>query len=267
MRSSFRFAALAAAALLSTVDGAGAQTVDDIVAKNIAAKGGVDLIRQTTNVRMTGRFTTYPPAGMTGRPPTEMAMTTWAKRPNLMRQETTMTPPAAEAPGAPARPAAPSTTQKMVRASDGSTIWMQMGASPPQALPSAQAEPMMQDVEFDSVFVDYKTRGITIALVGRQALNGREVYHLTVSRKNGPVQNYYLDAETMLETKVSTKVSQGGSSSLVETEIADYRTVDGRTVPFKTRQLVDAQLAAEMTFETIEFNVAMPDSLFRMPIK
>ena len=38
-------------------------------------------------------------------------------------------------------------------------------------------------------------------------------------------------------------------------------------MPFKARQLVNGQVAADITFETIEFNVPLADELFRMPGK
>jgi outer membrane lipoprotein-sorting protein len=231
-----------------------AQSVDDIVAKNLAAKGGLDLLRQTNSVKMTGVFKAFQPSETT------MAMTTWAKRPNLVRREVTMTPPAGQAPqGAPAGPV------KMVQAVDGASAWIQQGTSSPQALPAAQASQVMQDTEFDSVFVDYKTKGLTIDLVGVEKLNGKDVYHLKVTRKVGPPQHYFLDTQTGLEAKVRTEVSQGATQATVETELSDYRDVEGRKVPFKTRQLVNGQLAAEMTIERVEFNVEMPDTIFKMP--
>jgi len=236
---------------------ASAQTVDELVARNLQAKGGLDLLRQTNSVKMTGIFKAFQPSEML------MPMTTWAKRPNLVRQEAEVTPPAVQGQA----PQAPSKPMKVVRAADGVNVWMQQGAGAPQALPAAQASQMMQDSEFDSVFVDYRTKGVTIELVGVEKLAGKDVYHLKVQRKNGPVQHYYLDAQTSLEAKVTSEVAQGGSSATVDTELSDYRTVEGRVVPFKTRQLVNGQPAAEMTIDRVEFNVPMPDSLFKMPDK
>ena len=189
-----------------------------------------------------------------------MAMTTWAKRPNLVRREVSVTPPAGQAPaGAPAGPI------KMVQAVDGVSAWIQQGTSAPQALPAAQATQVMQETEFDSVFVDYKSKGLIIDLVGLEKLNGKDVYHLKVTRKTGPSQHYFLDAQTGLEAKVRTEVTQGASQATVETELSDYRDVEGRMVPFKTRQLVNGQAAAEMTIEQVQFNLPMPDTLFKMP--
>lgn len=255
MRRPARLAASVAIALLFAVP-ALAQTVDEIVAKNLQAKGGLDLLRQTNSVKMTGTFKSFQPAEMT------MPMTTWAKRPNLVRQEAEVT-----LPSNPASPAAPARPTRMVRAADGTTVWMQQGSGPAIPLPAAQAAQTMQENEFDSVFVDYRTKGVAIDLAGVEKLNGKDVYHLTVRRKSGPQQHYFLDTQTGLEAKVSTEVSQGGSIAKVDTELSDYRDVEGRMVPFKTRQLVNGQAAAEMTIDRVEFNVPMADTLFKMPVK
>ncbi|HEY6507140.1 MAG TPA: hypothetical protein VIY56_03955, partial [Vicinamibacterales bacterium] len=55
-----------------------AVTVEDIVARNLAAKGGVEKLRAVTSVKMAGRV--KGPAG-------EMPTTSWAMRPNKMRRE------------------------------------------------------------------------------------------------------------------------------------------------------------------------------------
>lgn len=241
---------------------ASAQTVDEIVARNLKAKGGIDVLRQTNSVKMTGTFKAFQPSETT------MAMTTWAKRPNLLRQEAEGTPPPPQS--SIGMPPGPQKPVRMVRASDGTTMWMQQGSAPAQALSGAQGA-MAQDTEFDSVFIDYQAKGVAINNLGVEKLGDRSVYHLTVKRKTGPLQHYYLDTETGLEAKVATEVSQGGAitqggpTMRVETEMSDYRTIDGHTVPFRMRQSINGQLQAEIAIATVEFNAEMPDSLFKLP--
>ncbi len=164
---------------------AAAQSVDEIVSKNLQAKGGLDLLRQTNSVKMTGTFTTLqPPAAVGDNPtPVTMPMTTWAKRPNFVRREVEITAPAGQSPAR-----GPSRPMKMISAADGSTVWMQQGTNPPVELPAAQASQMLQNSEFDSVFVAYRDKDVTIDLVGVEKVNGKDTYHLAVRRKDGPVQ-------------------------------------------------------------------------------
>lgn len=223
-----------------------AQTVEEIIATNLRSKGGLEKIKATNTVRMAGSVVAR---DMSGRELTG-AMTMVAKRPNLMRRD-------ADVGG-----------QRIVNAFDGSTLWMSIGGGPPQQVPATQNAYSSQDAEFDSVFVDYKEKGHTIELVGKETLDGSPAYHLKVTKKGGPPQDYYLDAETGLEKKISVTGRRPDGSQMVNvTEFSDYRSVDGSMVPFVLKQIQNGTLIATTTLDKVEFNVAIDDAFFRMPAK
>jgi outer membrane lipoprotein-sorting protein len=233
---------MAGAAFLPAL--AGAQTLDDIIAMNLKAKGGIDKIRATTTVRMSGRLSAKDdPSGQAKT----ATISSLAKRPNLMRREQTVN------------------GEKMVSAFDGSSFWMSRGSMPPEQAPGAQAAYQKQDAEFDSVFVDYKQKGTDIQLIGTEKRDGADVFHLKVTKKGGPPQDFYLDTVTGLEKVIAVTLAPGGKPTTITTELTDYREVDGRMVPFTIRQLVNGQLNASTTIDKIEFNVPIDDSLFKMP--
>jgi outer membrane lipoprotein-sorting protein len=245
MRASSIAAVLAAAAVLP-IPAAAAQSLDAIVAMNLQSKGGIEKIRATQTVRMTGTIAARDPAGQEMK----AGMVILAKRPNLMRRETTMN------------------GEQVVAAFDGKTFWMARGGSQPQILPGPQSAYAMQDAEFDSVFVDYKEKGYKIALVGKETLDGKPVYHLTVTKKSGPVQDFYLDAQTGLEKKISVQLDTPNQQNMVvATQMSDYRDVDGRLIPFTTQQTQNGITLSTVTLDKVEFNVPADDSLFRMPAK
>ena len=233
-----------AAALVFLSAPVSAQSLDDVIALNLKSKGGLEKIRATETVRMTGTIVARDPSGQNMK----ATMVILARRPNLMRRETTMN------------------GQHAVMAFDGKTFWMARGDGPPQQLPGPQAAYAMQDAEFDSVFVDYKEKGNKIALAGKETLDGRPVYHLTVVKKTGPVQDFYLDADTGLEKKISVRVVTPDQPAVTfVTEMSDYRDVDGRQIPFKTVQSQNGVAVTTVTLDKVEFNVPADDSVFRMP--
>lgn len=235
-------AVMAAAFLVSST--ASAQTLDDIIAMNLKAKGGLEKIKATSTVRMTGHVNAKDdPSGQAKT----AQITMLAKRPNMMRREQTVD------------------GESMVSAFDGTSLWMSRGTMPPQEAPGPQAAYTRQDAEFDSVFVDYKEKGTSIQLVGTEKRDGKDVFHLKVTKKGGPPQDYYLDAATGLENAVSVTVSPGGRPTVITTQLADYREVDGRMIPFTIRQLVNGMVNASTTIDKVEFNVPADDSLFTMP--
>lgn len=245
MRRPFQLAGIAVT-LLWWSSLAHAQTVDDIVAANIKSKGGTAKIKATTTVRMTGSVVAR---DMNGRD-LSGTLTMVAKRPNLMRRDATVN------------------GQRFINAFDGTSLWMAIGTMPAQELPGTQAAYARQDAEFDSVFVDYKEKGFVIELIGKEKLDGADVYHLKVARKGGPPRDFYLDAVTGLEKKIVVSVqSPDGSPVTSVTEFSDYRTVDGCLVPFVLKQRQNGTLISTTTLDQIEFNVPVEDSYFKMPAK
>jgi outer membrane lipoprotein-sorting protein len=253
MRKPVQLATAVAVALIACVSGAAAQTapsVDDIIAKNLKARGGEEKLRSLNSMRINGRVMVQ---GM------ELPMTVTAKRPNLMRQEMQIQ------------------DKKVVTGYDGEKAWMinpMMGADAAQEVPGPQAEMARDQADFDGPLMDYKTKGNTIELVKGEAPDGTDklpdgtkVYKLKVTRKSGRAQTMYLDAESGIELRTSMQMEQGGQTFTVDTELADYRPVDGVMVPHSVRNLMNGQPMLTMSVEKVEFNLPVEDTLFKMPAK
>jgi len=239
MRRSLSCAAALAVALVFVAPAAHAQTLDEIIAKNIQAKGGVEKLKETTSVRMTGLATLQ---GM------DVPITSSVKRPYYMNNVMEMQ------------------GQKMVQGFDGTTMWMSMAGMPAQEIPAGpQVDAMKQNSTFDPIFLDYKTKGHQVELVGKETDGDKAVHHLIVKTKEGLTFHYYLDSATGLETKFTTSVDAQGQKMQIETRLSDYRTVDGRTLPFKIAQIVNGTTAVNLKYDKIEFNVPMDDAMFKMP--
>lgn len=217
---------------------AAAQTADELIAKNLQAKGGLEKIRAVQTIKQTSRMNIQ---GMEGR------VTIYTKRPNMTRQEMNVG------------------GQMIVNAYDGVTAWTinpNVGVTSPMVLGGPQADAIREQSSFDGPLVDYKKKGYTIELVGLETLNNRKVHHLKVTDKNRQVQHYYLDATTGLETKVSFQTDMGGT---FEQELSDFRDIEGIKIPFSIRTLANGVLQGQITVEKVEFNVKIDDAIFRMP--
>ena len=171
MFCSIRARAVASVAAVALALGAGTAlaqppTVDEIVARNLKSKGGTEKLRSMNTVKITGTITAQ---GM------ELPMTTWAKRPNMMRREMQLQ------------------GQKVVTAFDGTTVWLinpMAGAAEPQEVTGPPAAMAKDDADFDSLLVDYKEKGHTVEFVGTETVDGKKLQHLKITKKNGQVQQY-----------------------------------------------------------------------------
>ena len=214
-----------------------AQSVDDIIARNLEAKGGVALLKETTSVRVSARSTT---------PNGDVTFVSISKRPNLTRNEIS---------GA---------GQNFVIGFDGTTAWIAPQGMAAKAMPAGpQADMWKQGSPIDPPLLDYKAKGFTAESAGTVSEGERKLHHVILTAKNGTRMHYFIDAATGLESRMA--IEAGEKAPRVELRFSDYRTVEGRTIPFTTTQVIEGREAGQIRFEKVEFNVALDDSIFRMP--
>ena len=213
-----------------------APTVDEIVAKNLAARGGLDKLRGLQTMKMTGTINVQ---GM------DMPLTVMTKRPNLLFQEMTMQ------------------GQRMVSAFDGAKVWAinPMLGPGPRELTGTQADMIRDQASFDGPLVNYKDRGDTLEMAGSADLGGAKAWKLKLTRKlGGRTLFIYVDADTGLEKQWSATVDQGG--------MTDYQpTPEGVLVARSMRTLVGGQQQGLLKVLTVEYNVPIDDAAFQMPAK
>ncbi len=227
--------------LLSPV--AQAQTVDEILAKHFETMGGLEKIRALNSMRVTGT--------MTMGPSMEAPITLERKRPGKRRIEFTV--------------------QGMtgVQAFDGEKGWSVMpfmGKKDPEPSTDEDNKEAQDDADFDGALVDWKTKGHTVELVGKEPVEGADTYKLKITKKNGNIEYQYLDAETYLLVRNEGKVKRRGTEIEGESTFSDYKDVQGYMMPFTMEQGAKGMPHKQrMTFSKIEVNVALDDSRFVMP--
>ncbi len=221
---------------LVTVAPSYAQTADEIIAKNIAAKGGEAKLKAVQTLRQTGTITLQ---GQTAQ------LMTVAKRPNLSRQDISIM----------------GTTITM--AFDGTKAWMMnpmIGADPVE-MPAEQAEMIKDQADIDGPLLDYKAKGSTVELVGLEDANGRKAFHLRITRKGLPPTDLFIDSQNYLDVKAVTVVPGSGT---MEVAFSDYRSIDGMMVPFTVKSSAAGMTLSELKLDRVEFNVTLPADAFKI---
>src|SRR5262245_38248417 len=220
-----------------------AQTVDEIVAKHYETMGGVEKIKALNTMRITGSMMVGP--GM------EAPLLMERKRPGKRRLEFTI--------------------QGMtgVQAFDGEKAWSVMpfmGKKDPEVASEEDSKNEADDVDFDGALVDYKAKGHTIELVGKEPVDGADAFKLKITKKSGKVEYVYLDAETYLPVKQEGTTKRRGADLQGFVLLSDYKDVQGYMMPFSTEQgLKDMPQTRKMTITKIELNVPIDDSRFVLP--
>jgi len=223
-------------------------TVDQIVEKHTQALGGADKLKAIRSVTITGT------AVVTAGPsPIEAPIVMKIKRPASMRMEISVQ------------------GKSVVTGFDGTTAWMInpfMPSPDPQKSNDEDTQQAKDDSDFiDGALVDYKAKGNTVELIGKEDLEGTAAYKLKVTKKGGGVEYEYLDAQTFLEIRSSGKRKQMGQEMEFESTPGNYKPVNGVMMPYSLSQKVNGSPMMDLTFEKIEVNTAIDDAIFQMPEK
>jgi len=222
---------------------ASAQTVDELINKNIEARGGLVKIKAIKSVRITGKIHSD---GM------NIPIVIQIKRPGLARGDATLQGLA------------------LVRAYDGQTAWQINpfdGIKEAEPMTGYDAKEMIDTADLDGPLVDYKAKGNTVELVAKEEVEATPALKLKITHKDGDVTFLYLDAQNYLELKETEKRKEDGKPIDVDTIYSDYKAVAGVMIPHSWETRVNGELDDQTTIEKIEVNVPIDDSIFKMPKK
>jgi outer membrane lipoprotein-sorting protein len=224
---------------------AAAQTADDIIAKNNDAKGGLARQKALKSVRMTGR--------MTVGPGIEAPIVLELKRPKSMRIDIAIQ------------------GMTITQAYDGTVGWMLnplSGRTDPEPLPSEAMKSVEEQADMDGPLIDYKAKGNTVELLGKEKAEGTECYKLKVTLKNGDVRTLFIDVESYLEVKVESRTMVRGTEQLGDIIFGDWKEVGGILMAHSVDAgQPGAPMRQKMTIDKIELDVPIDNARFTMPVK
>jgi hypothetical protein len=217
-------------------------TVDEIVARHVSARGGREALAALRTLRMAGHASAGP-----GR---EAMVRREIARPGRIRTEF-------EYQG--------TTGVYVWDGSAGSRVSPLDGKLEPEPMSEEQAALCAEQADIDGPLVDWKAKGHRIERVGTSALPGGGADELKVTLKSGVVRHVWVDARTGLVVKTSSTRKVRGHELELETVYGDYRETGG--VRFARSIEIGARGRPQhlrITVESVETNVALDDSRFRM---
>jgi len=220
-----------------------AQTAEELVQKNLQAKGGVDKIKAIKSLKLTAK---YQQGSLTAQFAEE------AKAPDLLREMFTIQ------------------GMTQIQAYDGKTGWQIspfQGRRDPEMLGEDDLRDISEDADFYGPLVDYKEKGNTVEYLGRDTVDGDDVYRLKVTLKNGDIVYMYLDPDTYIEISTERQQFIRGAVRETQTDLGSYKQVAGVFFPFSIssgpKNRPDQK--GTVTIDKMEANVDIPNSQFTMP--
>jgi hypothetical protein len=219
-----------------------AQTVDEIIAKNVEARGGLEKLRAIKTLRMTAKFSN---GGFRADFVQEN------KRDDKVREGFTVQ------------------GMTQVEAYDGRQAWQINpfgGRKDPELMSQDDSKGLVLDGDLEGPLVDYKQKGHTAELMGHDSVEGTDCYKIKLNLKNGDIRYYYLDADSFLEIKFENQSKVRGAFQYTDTLLGDYEKVDGVYFPFSIESAeTGTDNWGRFTVVKIEPNVPLDDSHFALP--
>ncbi len=231
---------LATVLAVATSATAHAESVDDIIAKNIAARGG-DKLKAVETLRLTGK--------MVVGPGIEAPFTIEIKKPGRLRFEITVQ------------------GMTIVQAADGDMGWTiqpMTGKKDAERMSPDDLKEAQDQADFEGPLVDYKKKGHKVELAGKEKVEGTDAYKLKVTKKNGDIEYIYLDADAFVEIKTEGKRMVRGTPVDFDSTSGDYKQVSGVMFPFAAEFGAKGE-HVKMSFSKIEVNPKIDDTRFKMP--
>jgi hypothetical protein len=219
-------------------------TVDQLVAKNIEAKGGGAALQNLQTLRLAGKM-------LVQQGQIQLAYLQIKKRPDEVRSEASLQ------------------GMTQVEAYDGKEGWKVspfFGRKDPERMSADDVKALVEDTEMDGPLVDWQAKGNAVQYLGTEDVDGTPAHKLKVVRKNGDVSLVYLDPDHFLEIRLLTQRTRHGAYEEIETDLGDYEKAGGVFVPtsieFGRKGAPDKQ---RIIIDKVEANVPVDDAMFHFP--
>jgi len=221
-------------------------TVDELVTKNLEAKGGAAALEAIKTIRFEGRL-------LVNQGQLELKYTETKKRPGKVRTDAVLQ------------------GMNLVQAYNGTSGWKIFplyGRKDPEKMSADESKSLVEEAEIGGPLENWKTAGKTVTYLGTEDVEGTAAHKLRVLQKNGDISYVYLDPEYFLEIRVIDQRTEQGAQVEVETELGDYEKINGVYFPFSIEAGSKGSTDKQKTIiDKGEANVPVDDAIFEFPVK
>lgn len=211
-----------------------AQSVDDILKKNLEAMGGADKLATLKTVKMDGTM------NVQGN---EIGISSTKSHMKGMRLDIDVMG---------------TNNYQVANMKKGSVFMPIRGMSAPEEMDADQIKLFQTQYDIQSPFLDYKTKGTSIESLGTEEIAGNPAYKLKLTFSNGRQANYFIDTKTNRVVKSSGKTMVNGQEMEMESSYEDYKqNADGYWFPYTVKTM-----QGTISYDKILTNIPVEDTVF-----
>ena len=221
-----------------------ALSLDELVAKHVAARGGLEALRAVQTLRLTGRLI-FEGSGF------KLAYREVLKRPGLARVEYS--------------------TQGLtgVQAWNGKEGWQIapfQGRKDPERTSRDDNKGLIDDADLDGPLVDTAATGSTLTYLGTEDIDGTDAHKIKVTQADGDTATVYLDPDYFLTIRTRYEHKVRGAETVIETDVGNYEKIGGVLIPFSSESgPPGAPRSQKLVLDKAEVNVPADDAAFSFP--
>jgi len=234
--------------LLLSASPALATTAEEIVAKNVEARGGAAALASLKSLRRAGKFV-LPGQNLL------FTLSEVKERQGRIRQEGTYQ----------------GLTQ--IQAWDGEKGWQVQpfgGRKEPALMSEDDAKPFRLAADLDGPFVNAKAKGHVLEYLGTEDVDGTLAHKLRVKLKWGGDVTVWIDPDTWMVIRDLQTLMVRGAEQQVETDYGDYEKVGGVFVPMSEESgplNSPPPARGKSIYDKAEANIAVAADTFAFPTK
>ncbi len=224
--------------VLVFVQFAQAQSVDQIIEKHLAARGGKEFLRTIKSVTM---------EGVKNAGTTEYNFKMIQVQNLLYRSEIEW---------------AGHTGYTIITPDKGWTFTFRKSTKPDE-LTNEQLKKQQVEMDIAGPLVDYAVKGHKVEAMGEDMVYEKKAHKLKVTLVNGNVVYYFIDPKTYMVLQTRTIVDDATQGKVEQvTDFSDYRTVENFKFPFSVN-VQGGPATGVTTFSMISLNREIGDELFK----
>ncbi|MGF6781366.1 hypothetical protein [Paraburkholderia sp. GAS334] len=221
-------------------------SADQIVEKNVAARGGLDAWRKVQTMAWVGHVNSA------NDPARDLPFVLALKRPNKTRFEITVL------------------NQKALRVFDGREGWKVnpsgMGSGNMRPYTMDELKSARDEQVIDGPLIDHDAKGVSITLDGIDKVDGHDAYRLAAKLPSGVIRHVWVDAQTFLDVKYDREARGAHGPVTVEVSYSNYTNVDGLQIPL----VIESGAAAsgkrdKLSIDKVSLNPPLDDVIFAKP--
>jgi hypothetical protein len=220
-----------------------AQSADEVIGKHIEAMGGKDKLSSIKTLKLVCSVEIAP--GM------KAPITMYFVNNQSMRVEVDVQ------------------GMQILSAVDGDSGWAinpLSGKKEAERMNADEIKESKDQMDLTGPLFNYKEKGHSVEMIGKEDMEGTEVYKLKILKKSGDTQYDYIDADTYLLLKETTTHKFNDKETSGDVIYSDYRKVDGIMFAYalENRETGAAQGQA-LKVESVELNPSIDKNMFKMP--